>query len=187
MHNYASHANPMHYCALLWPTMTYRALSSALTCITVHVPVCMGDQNIDLRHWDNLSSLWHCACSASKLEISEFELDWFLQFKFESFEATCSITVPFQSIRQGLWHVMGLLKIWFQQPSKVVVTYPNFWEIFGSLAPQATRKFLYYSHDYQMNSAHHKNCHDNHDISAFWRVPWCVTAELNEMVQYFKA
>ena len=35
-----------------------------------------------------------------------------------------------------------------------------------------------------MNSAHQKNRRDNSDISAFWRAPWRVTAELNEMVQY---
>ena len=99
---------------------------------------------------------------------------------------TDASTVPFQSIWQGLWCVTGLPKFWFQWPSKVVMTYPNFWEIFGSLAPHATRNFLYYSHDYQMNSAHHKNRCDNCDISAFWRVPWRVTAELNEMVQYFR-
>ena len=61
---------------------------------------------------------------------------------------------------------------------------PKFWEIFGSLALQAMKNFLYYSPDYQMNLAHHKNRCDNRDISAFWRVPWHVTAELNEMVQY---
>ena len=51
--------------------MTYCALSSALPCITMHshvvavqysgttmhAPMYMGDQNIDLRHWNNLGSL----------------------------------------------------------------------------------------------------------------------------------
>ena len=35
-----------------------------------------------------------------------------------------------------------------------------------------------------MSSAHYENHHDNRDISAIWRAPWRVTAELNEMVQY---
>ena len=35
-----------------------------------------------------------------------------------------------------------------------------------------------------MNSAPYKNCHDHHDISAFWRALWRVTAELIWMVQY---
>ena len=100
------------YCDLLCTQQTYHALSSALTCITmhscvvavqyssiaVHVPVYMGNQNIDLRHWDNLSSLWHCTCSLSRLEIPEFKLDWFLWFKFESFEATYSIILKCNDI-----------------------------------------------------------------------------------------
>ena len=36
MYNYASRVNPVHYRALPWPTVTYRALSSALLCTTVH-------------------------------------------------------------------------------------------------------------------------------------------------------
>jgi len=49
-------------------------------------------------------------------------------------------TVPFQSIRQGLWYVMGLPKFWFQRPPKVAVTCPKFWAFFSSLAPQVTKK-----------------------------------------------
>ena len=61
---------------------------------------------------------------------------------------------------------------------------PKFWEIFGSLAPQATNFFINLSHDHQMNSAPNKNYRDYRDISGFWRALWRVTAELNEMVQY---
>ena len=35
-----------------------------------------------------------------------------------------------------------------------------------------------------MISAPNKNYCDYCDISEFWRAPWHVTAELNEMVQY---
>ena len=68
--------------------------------ITMHVLVYMGDQNIDLRHWDNLDT----ACSTSKLEISEFKLDWFLWFKFESFEAIYSIILKDNDILCCIWN-----------------------------------------------------------------------------------
>ena len=44
-------------------------------------------------------------------------------------------------------------------------------KFFGSLALQVTKKFVYQSHDCQMNSAPHENLCDNHDISAFWGAP----------------
>ena len=48
---------------------------------------------------------------------------------------------------------------------------PKFWEIFGSLAPQATNFFINLSHDHQMNSAPNINYRDYRDISGFWRAP----------------
>ena len=41
---------------------------------------------------------------------------------------------------------------------------PKFWELFGSLAPQATNFFINLSHDHQMNSAPNKNYCDYRDI-----------------------
>ena len=93
-----SQLTAVHWCALPCITVHSRVVAVQYSGIAVHVPVYMGDQNIDLRHWDNLSSLWHCTCSTSKLEISEFELDWFLRFEFESFEATYSIILKYNDI-----------------------------------------------------------------------------------------
>ena len=93
---------------------------------------------------------------------------------------TIALTVPFQSIRQAPWCVTGSPEFWFRQPPKVAVTYRDFGEIFGSLAPQATNFF--YIH--QMNSARSQNHRDVTKISAVRGSPWRVTAELIEMVQY---
>ena len=45
----------------------------------------------------------------------------------------------------------------------------KFSENFQQFRAAGDEKFLYLAHDHSMNSAPYKNCHDHHDISAFWR------------------
>ena len=52
-------------------------------------------------------------------------------------------------------------------------------EIFRSFAPQAAKKNYIWEPDHKMISAPYKNCRDQRDISAIWKAPWRVTAELN--------
>ena len=52
-------------------------------------------------------------------------------------------------------------------------------EIFCSFAPQAAKNFYIWEPDHKMISAPYKNCRDQRDISAIWKAPWRVTAELN--------
>jgi hypothetical protein len=57
---------------------------------------------------------------------------------------------------------------------------------FSSFAPQARNLYIYLPHVHQMISAPEEFDHDFCDISAILEAPWRMTAELNEMVQYFR-
>ena len=79
-----------------------------------------------------------------------------------------------------MWRVTRLTKFWFRQPSQ---TCRDMCRIFRQFSAAGNEKFLYLAHAGQMISAHEID-RDHRDISAFWRAPWRVTAELNVIVQY---
>ena len=75
------------------------------------------------------------------------------------------------------------------RPAEILVSAPSqschdMPKFFWQLSTPGNEKFLYLEHVHQMILAPDGIDHDLHDISTFWRAPWRVTAELNEIVQY---
>ena len=102
------------------------------------------------------------------------------QFELSEYGTFCT-TVPFHSIRTRVWHVTLCPKFWFQTPSKRMVT--------RVIPPSAQRQsgpliaiFSIGAHQcFQTRAVWHKTFVTFRTI---WRGLWCVTSELNEMVQY---
>jgi hypothetical protein len=89
-------------------------------------------------------------------------------------------TVVFHSIRQGPWRVTALPKFWFRHLQNLGVTTPEIRQYSA-----AGRKILpCWDCDHQTVSAQEKNLCYQRYISAILKAAWCVTAELNEIVQY---
>jgi len=86
----------------------------------------------------------------------------------------------FHSIWQVLWHVTTLPKFWFWQLQILAVTRLEIWQ-YGA----AGHKILLFETVITKWFWHWKKmaCY-KHYISAILKAAWCVTAKLNEIVQY---
>ena len=97
-----------------------------------------------------------------------------LGFKFSS-------TVVFHSIRQGLWHVTAQPKFWFQHSQNLAVTRPEI----RQYSAAGRKIILCWDSDHQTVPALEKIARYYRYLSAILKAAWRVTAELNEILQYF--
>ena len=90
------------------------------------------------------------------------------------------ITVVFHSIRQGLWCVTAQPKFWFQHSQNLAMTRPEIWQYSAT----GHKIILFWDSDHQTVSALEKIACYHHYILAILKATWCITAELNEILQY---